>query len=947
MLPAMSSATRQHAELDEERHPEAADGGADEQLAREPHLLDQVGVGEQRAHPAGERVGEEGPRQQAAQQEEREDVQPARVADGRVDLQEEPEDEREDRHLRERVEQRPAPAEDRPLVLAAQLPQREVREQLSVAAAARRTVVIVGGPCQRGHQAGRLRYRLMRITFVSAHYPPNFVSGGTLQPQRLARGLPRRGHDVARLRRLPRRDAPPLETWDEVDEHRPAGALGRLDAVDGLGRRAQLRQPRGGRARSPPTSREHPADVVHLHALQTLGVGLVEVAKASGARDGRHDARLLVGLRPPVPRRPRPTAPAASWSRPATARARSGAPHLERRSRAPARGPAPRRPRAGAVALGGGRARAPTASPPAGSTSTRTAWTCRRPGRPRRRPAAAGDRPVVVRYTGGQQPDEGGRRAPRRRPRARRATPGLRIIAHGLDDAVRARRPPARAAPRSSWRPPYAPDELDDVLAATDVLVLPSVMRESHSLVTREALLRGVPVVVTDTLGPEEVVDRRRQRPRRAGRRPRRCSPPRCASLDDPAVLDAPAGGARTPRLRCGRSTTRSTGSSARYERARRPSRGPRRPGRAIRAGPVRRRHRRRAAALPRPPPRRGPGPARRRTATSATTATPTCAPLAAEPTWSSSTACRPRRRCSTLIDASARARARRCVFDVDDLIFDPDIADEIPALRLLPPDEAALWLEGVARYRTPWRRATPTSARPRGWSSTPRRSWASTPTCSRTASAPPSARPATSRCAGRARPARSGSATSAAPPPTTTTGATSSAAVVEVLERPSGRRAVARRPPRARPTRSLGRARRPGAPAPVHAWHDLPDVLRDLDVNLAPLEPGSRFNDAKSAIKWLEAALVATPTIASPSAPFRDAIEAGRTGWLADDPAEWADAARARPRTTADRPHAGRRPRPTRARCCGWSPHLQGDRYLADPGASVARPARATVRPR
>ena len=75
----------------------------------------------------------------------------------------------------------------------------------------------------------------------------------------------------------------------------------------------------------------------------------------------------------------------------------------------------------------------------------------------------------------------------------------------------------------------------------------------------------------------------------------------------------------------------------------------------------------------------------------------------------------------------------------------------------------------------------------------------------------------------------------------------------------------------------------------PFTAWHRLPALLRDLDVNLAPLEPGSRFNDAKSAIKWLEAALVSTPTIASPSAPFRDAIEDGHTGWLADDPADWA----------------------------------------------------------
>ena len=58
----------------------------------------------------------------------------------------------------------------------------------------------------------------MRITLVSAHYPPNFVSGGTLQPQRLAQGLRDRGHDVRVYAGLPRRQRRPLDTWDEVDE---------------------------------------------------------------------------------------------------------------------------------------------------------------------------------------------------------------------------------------------------------------------------------------------------------------------------------------------------------------------------------------------------------------------------------------------------------------------------------------------------------------------------------------------------------------------------------------------------------------------------------------------------------------------------------------------------------------------------------------------------------
>jgi hypothetical protein len=113
----------------------------------------------------------------------------------------------------------------------------------------------------------------------------------------------------------------------------------------------------------------------------------------------------------------------------------------------------------------------------------------------------------------------------------------------------------------------------------------------------------------------------------------------------------------------------------------------------------------------------------------------------------------------------------------------------------------------------------------------------------------------------------------------------------------------------------------------PFTPWDELPEVLRDLDLNLAPLEPGSRFNDAKSAIKWLEAALVATPTIASPSAPFVDAIEPGRTGWLADHPDEWAGTLALALEDADDRRAVGARAR--RAALLRWSPHRQADRYV------------------
>jgi glycosyltransferase involved in cell wall biosynthesis len=68
--------------------------------------------------------------------------------------------------------------------------------------------------------------------------------------------------------------------------------------------------------------------------------------------------------------------------------------------------------------------------------------------------------------------------------------------------------------------------------------------------------------------------------------------------------------------------------------------------------------------------------------------------------------------------------------------------------------------------------------------------------------------------------------------------------------------------------------------------WTDLPDVLRAVDINLAPLEE-SPFTEAKSAIKWLEAALVRTPTVATATQPFREAVTEG-AGRLVPHGGDW-----------------------------------------------------------
>lgn len=69
--------------------------------------------------------------------------------------------------------------------------------------------------------------------------------------------------------------------------------------------------------------------------------------------------------------------------------------------------------------------------------------------------------------------------------------------------------------------------------------------------------------------------------------------------------------------------------------------------------------------------------------------------------------------------------------------------------------------------------------------------------------------------------------------------------------------------------------------------WKKLPDLIAECDINLAPLVTNT-FNQAKSELKFTEAALLKVPTIASNTEPFVDVINDGVNGYVAKNKNEW-----------------------------------------------------------
>jgi glycosyltransferase involved in cell wall biosynthesis len=69
--------------------------------------------------------------------------------------------------------------------------------------------------------------------------------------------------------------------------------------------------------------------------------------------------------------------------------------------------------------------------------------------------------------------------------------------------------------------------------------------------------------------------------------------------------------------------------------------------------------------------------------------------------------------------------------------------------------------------------------------------------------------------------------------------------------------------------------------------YEDFASLFRDIDINLVPLDVQSDFCHAKSELKYVEAAACGVPSIVSGSATYRDVVDDGNNGIIAE-PGQW-----------------------------------------------------------
>ena len=709
----------------------------------------------------------------------------------------------------------------------------------------------------------------MRLAYVTAHYPPDFTSGATLQVERLARRAVELGHEV--------------QVFSGAIRQGLADGELRTETVDGagvhwIGTSGRVEQGDDGNWDNPLAAtavadwlQEFGPDVIHMHTLQTLGVGVVEAAANSGSRTvvTMHDlwwwcSRLFlvdVDLEPcPLVTDVGTCACArtAAWRAERAARLTQVlgrvdlilVPSSTLRDVVIANGVPPERVEVDENDL------ATTVIPLEVGADVDD------------------NGPVHFLYLGGDSPLKGAD-VIRAAAHELAGVGGWTLDAFGLS--------PGHLPDQVRATPAFAPDDLMSVLGRADVLVIPSIARESFSIAAREALVAGLAVITSDCLGPEEVVrDGINGLVTPTGDAPALADAMRTL-VDDPETLRRLRHHVASEPV-----TIRSTADhvDALVERYRTlaplpAATGPRNVAFVVGAdGSIARyrvHHQREALELD------------GATCRVAHYLDPTIDRIADGMDVVVLQRVPATSHLLELVD-EWRTRGVLVVFDVDDLIFDPELVDEIPGLAALSIDEQRAYLDGLHRYRTTLDHCdgaiVPTPAladHVRATIGLPVAVVGNGLGLVELRSAVELRRVRRERGDDRVRIAYLSGSDSHQPDLDMI-----APAVATVMERRSNVEFLVVGPITAGPELEVFTDR--VMSQPFRPWRSLFELLVDVDVNVAPLALPSRFNECKSAVKWLEAAAVGVATVASPSGPFADAIEHGRTGMLCRTQADWVE---------------------------------------------------------
>ncbi len=743
--------------------------------------------------------------------------------------------------------------------------------------------------CAQGQEVSR-RDDIVKIVQVITLYQPDFVGGATLVCERLARGLRDRGHEVAVFCGRPDPALSPYATtsW-RVDDTTVTG----VHVASGYPPLAveSYRHPEVIPAFERMLDDGKP-DIVHIHSIQALGADLLAAASARRLPVvvTMHDwwwycVRLFL-VDPAGFICPPRVDPARCHCAPDvdfTARRA----FLDRMITHAQAVLAPSRFLADAIVANGVPRQHVTICPNGVDAARRS------PRRPR---------PLRFGYFGGA--DNRMKGLPTLLEAAMELdVGGWELVLHGASQAVI----PTVVADRVRLRPAFSPDRLAAVLDDLDCLIVPSLMRESFSLVAREALAAGLPVVTSNSGGPEEIVQHGVNGLVFATASSRDLAAAMRRVVLEPdlrAMLDA---GAHTTTVTTVAEQVDQL--TAIYERALRCVSG------AHDAAAVRGDATNRPVHDPSIDARAAPGNPRH----VAFICGMDGAPMRYRVTnlrdqlalhdvtseawfWTSADIPAAIRRSDLVIVyrvpmspwlrsclTYARALGRPVIFSCDDLVFDEHAAPTA-ALALLPEHHRRGWISLCERYADTLR------ASDRFLGSTP-----ALVDAARRLGVPgdaianglgnmqlDAAERASKQAAALPRDSHIRLAYLSGTNMHDLDFALVEPALATVLATfPTARlRLVGYLRPSERLAPYADRIER----LPFLPWPEVFECLSDVDINLAPLASLGAFSDAKSAVKYLEAAVMGVPTIASPTPPFEAAIEDGKNGMLADTK-EWARA--------------------------------------------------------